>query len=229
MIHDLPVLLEQRGSRTTGKDRPETIREIPGKDSCVFEFVVKDIQPTHSVALSMILSDAEGRKYRDGTTVIGELVDSRPEDGIEYRHDQSGQQLELFFPKWCNRGVSRWKMDEHIGCGGHLHGWDTTHNRYQLLVTKVPFYSLIGTLLCYLMAAVFVWWWYYPLWLVHKLVYVAIPAGLAVWGVATWQGHGDLAENALLLVIIVAPLGLMLRFYVWAITLSDRVQESGQA
>jgi hypothetical protein len=229
MIHDLSVLLDLLGSQTTGKDRPETIREMPEKDSCVFEFVVKDIQPTHSMALSVIVSDAEGRKYRGGTTVIGELVDDRPKDGTQYLHDQSGQQIELFFPKWCNRGVSRWKKDEHIGCQGHLHGWDTTDNRYQLLVTKVPFFSLTGTLLTYLIAAVFVWWWFYPLWLVHKLVYVAIPVGLTVWAVAAGQGNGELAENALTMVLVVAPLGLMLRFYVWAVTLSDRVQKSEQS
>jgi hypothetical protein len=116
MIHDLSVLLDLLASQTTGKDRPETIREMPEKDSCVFEFVVKDIQPTHSMALSVIVSDAEGRKCFDGTTVIGELVDDRPKDGTEYLHDQTGQQIELSFPKWCNRGVSRWKKDEHIGC-----------------------------------------------------------------------------------------------------------------
>jgi hypothetical protein len=81
----------------------------------------------------------------------------------------------------------------------------------------------------YLIAAVFVWWWFWPLWLVHKLVYVAIPVGLAVWAVAAWQGNGELAENALMMVLVVAPLGLMLRFYVWAVTLSARVQKSGQS
>jgi len=228
MPYDLSELLDQLGSQTTRKVRPDIIQEVPDKNICWFDFVVKDIQPTRSMALSVIVADADGRKYRGGTTVIGELVDDRPKDGVEYLHDQSGQQIELFFPKWCNRGVSRWKEDERIGCQGHLHGWDTTDNRYQLLVTKVPFYSLPGKLLIILLSAVFLWWWFYPLWLVHKLVYVAIPVGLAVWAVATWQGNGELAEIALMMLVAVVPLGLMLRFYVWAITLSDKVQESEQ-
>ena len=228
MPYDLSELLDQLGSQTTGTVRPDIIQEVPDKNSCWFDFVVKDIQPTRSMALSVIVSDAEGRKYRGGTTVIGELVDDRPKDGVEYLHDHSGQQIELFFPKWCNRGVSRWKKDERIGGQGHLHGWDTTDNRYQLLITKVPFYSLPGKLLTILLSAVFFWWWFYPLWLVHKLVYVAIPVGLAVWAVATWQGNGELAEIALMMLVAVVPLGFTLRFYVWAITLSDRVQESEQ-
>ena len=81
----------------------------------------------------------------------------------------------------------------------------------------------------YLLGAVFVWWWYFPLWLVYKFFYVAIPVGLAVWAVAAWQGNGELAQNALLIVIFLVPLGLMLRFYVWAITLSDRMGESEQS
>lgn len=229
MPYDLSTLLDLLGSKTTGKVTSDINQEVPEDNICWFDFVVKDIQPTHSVVLSINVSDSEGRKYLGGTTVIGELIDDRPKDGEEYVHDQTGQQIELFFPKWCNRGVSRWQKDELVGCQGRLHGWDTAVRRYQLLVTKVPFFSLTGTLLMYLLGAVFVWWWYFPLWLVYKFFYVAIPVGLAVWAVAAWQGNGELAQNALLIVIFLVPLGLMLRFYVWAITLSDRMGESEQS
>lgn len=229
MPYELATLLDLLGSQPTGKVRSDVNQEVPEDNICWFEFVVKDIQPTHSVVLSIDVADAEGRKYLGGTKVMGELVDDRPTDSEEYLHDQNGQQIELFFPKWCNRGVSRWQKDEHVGCQGHLHGWDTASRRYQLLVTKVPFFSLTGTLLIYLFSAVFVWWWYFPLWLIYKLFYVAIPVGLAVWGVAAWQGNGELAQNAMLMIIFLTPLGLMLRFYVWAITLTDRIEESEQS
>ena len=221
MVHDLADLLDQLDSAATGEDRQEMIRlirETAGEESCTFEFKVKQIQPTYS--------DDQDKKYRGGTMVIGELVDERPEYEMEYLHDQSGQQLELVLPKWCNRGVSRWKKGEHIVCQGHLHGWDATDDRYQLLVTGVPFYSFAGKLLIWTLALIFVWWWWYPLWLIHKVVYVVIPLGLAVWAIAAWQGNEGLAEDALIMLVVVAPLGLMLRFYVWAINLRLKADEA---
>ena len=117
MIHALADLLDLLESRRTGKDQKELlhlIREAAGEESCMFEFKVKQIQPTYS--------DVQEKKYRGGTTVIGELVDDRSEYSEEYVHDQSGQQIELLLPKWCNREVSRWKKGEHFGCQGYLNG-----------------------------------------------------------------------------------------------------------
>ena len=117
MIHDLADLLDQLDSARTGKDRQEMIRlirKVSGEESCAFEFKVKEIQPTYG--------DVENKKYRGGMTVLGELVDERPEYEMEYLHDQGGQQIELLLPKWCNREVSRWKKGEHFGCQGYLNG-----------------------------------------------------------------------------------------------------------
>ncbi|MDG2182380.1 MAG: hypothetical protein P8L78_11850, partial [Mariniblastus sp.] len=108
MPYELVTLLDILGSQPAGKVRSDVNQEVPEDNICWFEFVVKDIQPTHSVVLSIDVAVAEGRKYLGGTKIIGELVDDRPKDSEEYLHDQNGQQIELFFPKWCNRGVSRW-------------------------------------------------------------------------------------------------------------------------
>jgi hypothetical protein len=227
MVHDLADLLDQLDSAATGKDRQEMfrlIREASGEDTCCVMFKVKEIQPTYS--------DAGDEMFRGGTTVIGELVDERPEYEMEYLHDQSGQKIELLLPKRWNRRVSRWKEGEPIYCSGRLHGWDATDDRYQLLGTKIPGLSLAGKLLVWTLALVFFWWWWYPLWLIHKVVYVAIPLGLAVWAIAAWQGNEGLAEDALIMLVVVAPLGLMLRFYVWAINLrlkADEAAEEAQA
>ena len=51
------------------------IPETAGEESCTFEFKVKQIQLTYS--------DDQDKKYRGGTTVIGELVDERPECEME--------------------------------------------------------------------------------------------------------------------------------------------------
>ena len=210
MSHNLADLLDQLDSARTGKDRQEMvrlIRETAGEESCSFEFKVKEIQPTYG--------DVENKKYRGGMTVLGELVDERPEYEMEYLHDQNGQQIELLLPKWCNREVSRWKEGEPFGCSGNLQDWDATDDRYQLLVTEVPFYSLAGKLLIWSLALVFVWWWFWPLWAIYKVVYLAIPVGLVVWAVAAFQGHEALARDVFMLLVILGPLGLFLRFYAY--------------
>jgi len=212
VIHDLADLLDQLDSAATGKDRQEMvrlIRETADEESCSFQFKVKQIQPTYV--------DVQDKKYRGGTTVIGELVDFRPEyvseEGVEYLHDQSGQQLELLLPRWCNKGVSRWKKGEEIGCQGHLQGWDASDDRYQLIVTGVPFYSLPVKLLIWTLSLLLFWWWWWPVWAIYKVVYVAIPVGLVVWAIAAWQGNEGLAENAFLMLVILGPFGLFLRCY----------------
>ena len=208
MSHNLADLLDQLDSAATGKDRQEMvrlIRETADEESCSFQFKVKQIQPTYV--------DVENKKYRGGMTVFGELVDERPEYEMEYLHDQNGQQIELLLPRWCNREVSRWKEGEPIGCSGNLQDWDATDDRYQLLVTEVPFYSLAGKLLIWSLALVFVWWWFWPLWANYKVVYLAIPVGLVVWAIAAWQGNEGLAENAFLMLVILGPFGLFLRCY----------------
>ena len=212
MIHDLADLLDQLDSAATGKDRQEMVRliqEMSGEESCTFEFKIKEIQPTYD--------DVQDKKYHGGMTVMAELVDFRPgyepECEVEYLHDQSGQQLELLLPRWCNRGVGAWKKGDQIGCQGHLQGWDANDNCYQLLVTGVPFYSRLGKLLIWTLALLFFWWWWWPVWALYKVVYVAIPVGLVVWAIAAWQGHEGLAENAFWMLVCLGPLGLFLRCY----------------
>ena len=66
MIHDLADLLDLLESRRKGKDQKERLRRIgetAGEDSCMFEFKVKQIQPTYS--------GDQAKKYRGGGKRIG--------------------------------------------------------------------------------------------------------------------------------------------------------------
>ena len=58
-----------------------------------------------------------------------------------------------------------------------------------------------------------------PCWLLYKLVYIAIPAGLVAGAVATKMGHGKLVHNSVLPFCLLTGLGLFLRFYIYAINL----------
>ena len=58
-----------------------------------------------------------------------------------------------------------------------------------------------------------------PCWLLYKLVYIAIPAGLVAGAVATKMGHGKLAHDSVLPFVLLTGLGLFLRFYIYAINL----------
>ena len=149
MSHDLADLLDQLDSARTGKDRQEMIRLMSDEDSCYFTFKVKEIQPTYS--------DAGDETFRGGTTVIGELIDERIEYEMEYLHDQNGQQVELLLPKRWNRRVSRWKEGELLCYSGNLHDWDATDDRYQLLATKIPGFSLVGKLVVWTLALLLFW------------------------------------------------------------------------
>jgi hypothetical protein len=221
MIYDLADLLDQLDSARTGADRQEMlrlIREVSDEDSCCFTFKVKEIQPTYS--------DAGDENCRGGTTVIGELIDERSEYEMEYLHDQNGQQIELLLPKRWNRRVSRWKEGELIFCSGNLHDWDATDDRYQLLATKIPGFSLVGKLVVWTLVLLFFWWWWWPAWAIYKVAYLVIPVGLVAWAISAWQDNEELAAFAFLMLVIVAPLGLFLRFYVWAINLQFKADEA---
>ena len=58
-----------------------------------------------------------------------------------------------------------------------------------------------------------------PCWLLYKLVYIAIPAGLVAGAVATKMGHGKLVHDSVLPFVLLTGLGLFLRFYIYAINL----------
>lgn len=58
-----------------------------------------------------------------------------------------------------------------------------------------------------------------PCWLLYKLVYIAIPAGLVAGAVATKMGHGKLVHDSILPFFLLTGLGLFLRFYIYAINL----------
>ena len=58
-----------------------------------------------------------------------------------------------------------------------------------------------------------------PCWLLYKLVYIAIPAGLVAGAVATKTGHGKLVHDSVLPFVLLTGLGLFLRFHIYAINL----------
>jgi len=66
---------------------------------------------------------------------------------------------------------------------------------------------------------VFVWPIYWPCWLVWKIVYVVLPAGLVFFVAGAVLDNESLSNVGAMAVCGVGPLGLMLRFYVWAINL----------
>ena len=67
------------------------------------------------------------------------------------------------------------------------------------------------------LALLLFWWWWWPLWAIYKVAYLVIPVGLVAWAISAWQGNEELADFAFWMLVVVAPLGLFLRFYVWAI------------
>ena len=58
-----------------------------------------------------------------------------------------------------------------------------------------------------------------PCWLLYKFVYIAIPAGLVASAIATKVGHGKLVHDSILPFFLLTGLGLLLRFYIYAINL----------
>ena len=65
----------------------------------------------------------------------------------------------------------------------------------------------------------FVWLIYWPCWLIWKIGYVAIPSGLVLCVAGAVLDNESLTNVGVMAVCGVGPLGLMLRFYVWAINL----------
>ena len=66
---------------------------------------------------------------------------------------------------------------------------------------------------------VFIWPIYWPCWLVWKIVYVVLPAGLVLFVAGAVLDNESLSNVGAMAVCVVGPLGLMLRLYVWAINL----------
>ena len=66
---------------------------------------------------------------------------------------------------------------------------------------------------------VFIWPIYWPCWLVWKIVYVVLPAGLVLFVAGAVLDNESLSNVGAMAVCAVGPLGLMLRLYVWAINL----------
>ena len=58
-----------------------------------------------------------------------------------------------------------------------------------------------------------------PCWLLYKLVYIAIPAGLVASAIATKMGHGKLVHDSILPFFLLTGLGLLLRLYIYMINL----------
>ena len=79
-------------------------------------------------------------------------------------------------------------------------------------------HNLLVTVIGWIFKISFVMIWY-PCWLLYKLVYIAIPAGLVASAIATKMGHGKLVHDSILPFFLLTGLGLFLRFYIYAINL----------
>ena len=79
-------------------------------------------------------------------------------------------------------------------------------------------HNLLVTVIGWIFKISFVVIWC-PCWLLYKLVYIAIPAGLVASAIATKMGHGKLVHDSILPFFLLTGLGLFLRFYIYAINL----------
>ncbi|HBI31030.1 MAG TPA: hypothetical protein DDY45_03260, partial [Verrucomicrobiales bacterium] len=79
-------------------------------------------------------------------------------------------------------------------------------------------HNLLVTVIGWIFKISFVMIWC-PCWLLYKLVYIAIPAGLVASAIATKMGHGKLVHDSILPFFLLTGLGLFLRFYIYAINL----------
>ena len=90
----------------------------------------------------------------------------------------------------------------------HRDTHETSDMKHNLLVTVIGWSFKIS----------FVMIWC-PCWLLYKLVYIAIPAGLVASAIATKMGYGKLVHDSILPFFLLTGLGLFLRFYIYAINL----------
>ena len=90
----------------------------------------------------------------------------------------------------------------------HRDTHETSDMKHNLLVTVIGWGFKISF--------VVIWC---PCWLLYKLVYIAIPAGLVAGAIATKMGHGKLVHDSILPFFLLTGLGLFLRFYIYAINL----------
>ena len=79
-------------------------------------------------------------------------------------------------------------------------------------------HNLLVTVIGWIFKISFVMIWC-PCWLLYKLVYIAIPAGLVASAIATKMGYGKLVHDSILPFFLLTGLGLFLRFYIYAINL----------
>ena len=94
---------------------------------------------------------------------------------------------------------------------------DTTPHRDPHKASDMK-HNLLVTVIGWIFKISFVMIWC-PCWLLYKLVYIAIPAGLVASAIATKMGHGKLVHDSILPFFLLTGLGLFLRFYIYAINL----------
>ena len=58
---------------------------------------------------------------------------------------------------------------------------------------------------------------------------MAIPLGLAVWAIAAWQGNEGLAKDVFMMLVILGPLGLFLRFYAYYVSRVFEIETGDEA
>ena len=94
---------------------------------------------------------------------------------------------------------------------------DTTPHRDPHKASDMK-HNLLVTVIGWIFKISFVMIWC-PCWLLYKLVYIAIPAGLVASAIATKMGHGKLVHDSILPFFLLTGLGLFLRFYIYMINL----------
>ena len=211
------VFLDGLGSEKSTENRIRLLNSLSKSDTFSFEFELDEIHPWEWVP--------GNEECRGGKTVIGKLIDNRRKRKTEQTSCHSGELVQLTtHPTW-NDLVEDWEKGDVHACSGRLLGWDATNKRYQMLATEVPEGSIelllaITWILKILLSPIWI-----PCWFAYKFVYVAIGIGLGLGIVGMLLDDLDLATQGWFVCAFSGGLGLILRFYVWAINL--RAQESG--
>ena len=210
MDHDLAELLDLLGSSVTLEDRLALTELVPKEDTCTFTFMIKKIK---SASTSL-----KEEKPKGDILVSGRLVDSPTAANPGHLRNRSNQKIELFIPKKLESKIEDWGEGCEVKCSGHLHGWNAATRHYQFEASKIHGDPIGLTILIWAFKIIFFYPLWIPCWLIYKTVYVAIPIGLVLLAVGEWQNNGDLSRWGLVLSFGFGITGLMLRFYVWAIT-----------
>jgi hypothetical protein len=222
MDHDLAGLLDLLGSRVTLEDRLALTELVPKEDTCTFTFTIKKIK---SASASLKEEKAQG-----DILVTGRLVDSPTASNPGHLRNRSNQKIELFIPRKWESKIADWGEGSEVKCSGHLQGWNTATRHYQFKASKIHGDPLGLTILIWAFKIIFFYPIWIPCWVIYKTVYVAIPTGLVLLVIGEWQDNGDLSRWGLILSFGFGITGLMLRFYVWAITIKCQAEDlmSGQ-